>query len=280
MQKSLNMKSFVTAFFAISLVAFSACSREEVALAPNTLKNIEDQILSFDLMDDVLDEVEYTSEIFWGSLKSGFTDCRTVTVEPMDRLTWPKTITIDFGTEGCLVRDSVIKKGKIIISMGGSHFGTTWTKVITFDNYYVNGNKVEGTNTTTFSRENGPPTWTSAIEGAQVTTSQGVIRTREAVHIRVQTRGVETILDRSDDAFQLSGQANGTRRDGKVFSWVIKEPLVISNNCRWIRKGIKVISLEGQSDITVDYGDNTCDNIALLTQNGVSKQITLRGRRR
>ncbi|MFA5814169.1 MAG: hypothetical protein WC865_00915 [Bacteroidales bacterium] len=273
------MKKLVPVLFAMSLMAFSACKQEEVALAPQTLNNIKDQILSSDLLDDVLDEVEYTSDIFFGELKSGFDDCRTVTVEPMDRVTWPKTITIDFGTEGCMVRDSVVKKGKIIINLDAPHFGRAWTKVITFDNYYVNVNKVEGTNTTTFNRADGNPTWTSTIVGGQITTPEGVIRTREAVHIRVQTRGVDTLRDRSDDAFQLTGHAAGTRRDGKIFSWVITEPLVISNNCRWIRKGVKVITLEGQSDITVDYGNTECDNIATVTQDGVTKEIKLRGRR-
>ena len=273
------MRKVVSVLFALSLVAFSACKREEAALAPQTLNNIEDQILSSDLMDDVLEEVEYTSDIFFGELKTGFDDCRTVTLEPMDRATWPKTITIDFGTEGCTLREGVVKKGKIIIVQDAPHFGNAWTKVITFDNYYVNGNKIEGTNTTIFHIRSGHPIWTSTIVGGQVTTADGIIRTREAVHTRMQTRGTETLRDRSDDAFQLTGHAVGTRRDGKAISWVITEPLVISNNCRWIRKGVKVITLEGQSDITVDFGENECDNIATASQDGVSKEITLRGRR-
>ncbi len=274
------MKKIAPFLFALSLVAFSACKQDEGAMAPQTLNNVEDQILSSDLLDDVLDEVEYTSDIFFGELKSGFDDCRTVTVVPMDRVTWPKTITIDFGTEGCLVRDSVVKKGKIIINMDAPQNGRAWTKVITFDNYYVNGNKVEGTNTTVFSRADGHPTWTSTIVGGQITTPEGnILRTREAIHTRVQTRGIDTPRDRTDDAFQLTGNASGTRKDGKTFSWVINEPLVISNNCRWIRNGVKVITLEGQSDITIDYGENVCDNIATVTQNGVTKEIKLRGRR-
>ncbi len=274
------MKKIIPLILAMSLATFSACRQEEVALAPQTINDIEDQILSSDLLDDVLDEVEYTSDIFFGELKTGFDDCRTVTVVPMDRLTWPKTITIDFGTDGCVVRDGVVKKGKIIINMDAPHFGRAWTKVVTFDNYFVNGNKIEGTHTTVFQQADGHPTWTSTINGGQVTTPDGeIIRTREAVHIRVQARGIDTPRDKSDDAFQLTGNAAGIRRDGKSFAWVISEPLVISNNCRWIRKGIRVITLEDLSDITVDYGDNVCDNIATVTQDGVAKEIKLRGRR-
>lgn len=274
------MKKIVPVFFAMSLVAFSACKQEEVALAPQTINSIEDQILSSDLLDDVLDEVEFTSDIWFGELKSGFDDCRVVTVEPMDRLTWPKTITIDFGTDGCLVRDSVVKKGKIIIAQSAPQFGAAWTKVITFDNYYVNGNKIEGTNTTTFTRRGDNPTWTSTMTGGQITTPEGVIRTREAIHKRIQSRGIDTIRDRSDDAFQITGRASGIMKDEKTFSWEISEPLLVSNNCRWIRKGVKVLVLEGMSDITIDYGNTECDNIATVSQDGVTKEIVLRGRRR
>jgi len=34
-----------------------------------------------------------------------------------------------------------------------------------------------------------------------------------------------------------------------------------------------------KSDITVDYGENVCDNFAFVTQDGVTKEIKLRGRR-
>ena len=272
------MKNLLFYLILAGFTVFTSCKRDETPLNTQTLNNLEEQFLSSDLNDDVLDEVEYTLDLYWGELKSGISDCRTVTVVPLDRVTWPKTITIDFGTEGCLVRDSVIKKGKIIINQSAPQFGPAWTKVITFDNYYVNGNKVEGTHTVNFTRE-GNPTWTVTVAGGQVTTPEGVIRTREALHIRVQTRGIETPRDRSDDAFQLTGNASGTRRDGKEFSWIITDPLVISNNCRWIRKGTRVISLEGLSDITVDYGSGDCDNKAIASQDGVTKEITLRGRR-
>jgi len=274
------MKNVIFFIIAVSLAAFSSCQREEVSLNPQTINTLNDQILSADLFDDVLDEVEYTTDLLFGELKSGFDDCRTVTLEPMDRLSWPKTITIDFGVEGCTVREGVIKKGKIIINMDAPYNGRAWTKVVTFDNYSVNDARIEGTHTTTFTRGDGKPTWTSTVTNGSITTADGVIRTRESVHIRTQTRGIDTIRDRADDAFQISGEAAGTRQDGKTFSWVITEPLVISNNCRWVRKGIKIINLEGKSEITLDYGDNDCDNFASVTQDGITKEIKLTGRRR
>jgi hypothetical protein len=273
------MKRIIPLAVAFSLFVLSACKQEEAAFAPRTVGIIEEQFLSSDLFDEVLDEVEYTSEMWFGELKTGFDDCRIVTVEPMDRVTWPKTITIDFGTQGCLVREGLIKKGKIIISQSAPQFGRAWTKVITFDGYHVNDNMVEGTNTTTYTWNQGNPTWTSTIVGGQVTTAEGIIRTREAIHIRVQTRGIETIRDRSDNVFQLSGQASGTRIDGKTISWIITEPLVISNNCRWIRQGSKVISPEGMQEITIDYGSGDCDNLATATQGEETKEIVLKGRR-
>lgn len=259
-------------------MALPSCKSDDTPLNSMTISDMEDQLLSFDLMDDVLEEVEYTLDLYYGELKTGIDDCRTITVVPMDRVTWPKTITIDFGTEGCLVRDSVTKKGKIIINQSGPQFGESWTKVITFEDYYVNDNKIEGTHTIVFTR-GANPTWVTTVTDGQITTPDGVIRTRNAVHTRRQVEGMDTPRIRIDNVFEITGNGSGTRKDGKAFSTVITEPLVVSHDCRWIRKGIKTLTLEGRNDITIDYGSGTCDNKAMASQDGTSREITLRGRR-
>src|SRR5258708_22515402 len=58
------------------------------------------------------------------------------------------TITIDFGT-GCTGPAGKIRKGQIIIVYKGRRFLPGSSIVITFNNYFVNGIKVEGTRTLT-----------------------------------------------------------------------------------------------------------------------------------
>lgn len=266
----------------VAFIMFAACQKDNqvVDTGNDTVSLVENQVMVTELMEDIIEDVEFTSEMIFGELKGDFEDCRTVTVEPRDRTTWPKTITIDFGTEGCTVREGITKKGKIIIVQSARQNAETWEKVISFDNYFINDNQIEGTHTVSFHIRSGHPVWTTTITGGKVTTPDGVIRTREATHKRIQTRGLETQRDRSDDAFQLTGNASGTHKNGKTFTWTITEPLVISNDCRWIRKGIKEISLEGQSLIMLNFGDGTCDDKASLTQDGETREITLKGFRR
>lgn len=264
------------------LFVFTACQKENQSAKESAMaiSNAQDQVLISDLVTDLIDDIELTSESVFGELKTGRTDCRTVTIEPMDRVTWPKTITIDFGTEGCLVREDVVKKGKIIIIQSAPQRAEAWEKVITFENYFVNDNKIEGTHTLTYHIRSGHPVWNNTLTNSTITTPEGVIRTRTATHIRVQTRGTETLRDRLDDVFQITGNARGINREGKTFSWVITDPLVMHMGCNWIRKGTKEINLEGQSTAVLDFGGGECDNLATITRDGEVKEITLRGLRR
>jgi hypothetical protein len=274
------MKSFAAALLLIGSMALFSCQKEQQTVAsgdPVTSQTQDIELIS-QLVADLMDDVELTTDLLTGELKTGSVDCRKVTVDPADRTQWPKTITIDFGTDGCLVREGITKKGKIIIHQTAPQQSREWEKTITYENYSVNGNLIEGTHVLTFRIRSEHPVWTDKLTGGKVTTPEGVIRTREAVHIRVQTRGIETPRDRSDDAFQVTGNASGTGRDGKGYSWVITDPLVTSTNCQFIRKGIKEITLEGESAATLNFGDGECDNKAMLTKDGVSKEIILKGR--
>jgi len=274
------MKSFAAALLMIGGILLFSCQKEQQSASSGDLvaDQTQDIELISQLVTDLIDDVDLTSDLLTGELKSGTVDCRKVTVEPADRTTWPKTITVDFGTEGCLIREGVTKKGKIIIHQTAPQPSRAWEKTITYENYYVNGNLIEGTHVLTFHIRSEHPVWTDKLTGGKVTTPDGVIRTREAVHIRVQTRGIETPRDRSDDAFQITGNASGTGRNGKSFSWIITDPLVMSTNCRFIRKGIKEITVEGESTATLDFGVGECDNKAVVTKDGVSKEIALKGR--
>jgi hypothetical protein len=274
------MKRIFAFAFVTGILSLASCQKDQQSVNPSdtVAAQTQDIELISQLVDDLIDDVELTSDFFFGELKSGSVDCRKVTVEPADRTTWPKTFTVDFGSEGCTVREGVTKKGKIIIEQTAPVQSREWVKTITFENYYVNDNLIEGTHVLTFHIRSEHPVWTDKLTGGKVTTPEGVITTREATHIRVQTRGIDTPRDRSDDAFQLTGNASGTGKNGKGYSWTIKDPLVKSASCRFIIKGIKEITIEGQSPAILDFGNGECDDKAVLTKDGVSKEIVLKRR--
>lgn len=68
--------------------------------------------------------------------------CATVTVTPQNG--FPKTVVIDFGT-GCTSPNGITRSGRIRIVISDSLRKPGSTAVMTFDNYYVNNYKKEGT---------------------------------------------------------------------------------------------------------------------------------------
>ena len=276
------MKNITSLVLACALVFTFGCQKDGqiASQASLAIENMEDVVLVNDLMNEIFEDADLESIFPGGDLKSGSIDCRKVTVEPNDRTSWPKTITIDFGSDGCLVHDSIVKAGKIIITQSTPQRSEAWEKVVRYENYSVNGNKIEGIHTIGFHIRSGHPVWTNTLANGKITGTNGVITTREANHTRVQMRGIDTPRDRMDDVFHITGNTSGINRNGKTFSSVIKEALVMHTGCRWIRKGVKEIILDGQSPAILDFGTGECDNTATLTQDGESKTITLKGWRR
>jgi hypothetical protein len=138
-----------------SIFFFASCQKDETEPDPEietTFKLTENQAVSESINDDA------TVIFFDASVSSGFyrlngqtettgiLSCATVTVNPQN--TFPKTITIDFGN-GCTSADGISRKGKINITLSDYVHNTGATAVMTFDNYYTVGYKVEGTITWT-----------------------------------------------------------------------------------------------------------------------------------
>ena len=73
----------------------------------------------------------------------------------------------------------------------------------------------------------------------------------------------------------MEGSAQGTNFEGENFSMTITTPLIKSAGCFFITQGVQEISPAGKSTRVIDYGDGTCDDIATVTVDGESKEITI-----
>ncbi|MBL0268925.1 MAG: hypothetical protein IPP99_09740 [Chitinophagaceae bacterium] len=86
-----------------------------------------------------------------------------------------------------------------------------------------------------------------------------------------------------DDVFKIEGTAYGrVKRGNLLVRWEssITEPLIRRFTCRWIVKGrIRSVRANLPSNspwiAILDFGAGNCDNQAVLTINGNSRQITL-----
>lgn len=200
--------------------------------------------------------------------------CFTVTVTPRDRGVFPKTVTLDFGT-GCRARDGRLRQGKIITVFTGP-MGTPGSKATTtFDRYKVDSITVAGTHTVTNTSTSNNRSFSVTVVNGRLTWDGGRWISWECTRDMVQTEGNGTPMLPADDVFSITGRGRGENSRGNTWAHQIAQPLVKKFTCRWISKGIISISRNGSLG-QLDFGDGSCDNKAVLTINGVSKEITLR----
>lgn len=187
-----------------------------------------------------------------------------------------KKITIDFGA-GCSSPNGVTRKGKILLAYSGTNFLFPGTSILTsFEGYEVNGLKIEGTRTLTnagIDLINSRITLNVKIENGKITWADNTSATYTSNQVRVLALG--------NAGYQVSitGTSSGKSREGIDYSAVVKESLIVNEECA--RTGVFIPS-SGSMDfafsegtISANFGEGTCDKTALLTYPGGSKEITL-----
>lgn len=204
--------------------------------------------------------------------------CYAVTATQLSSATrFPLQFVIDFGS-GCTGRDSRTRKGKIIIVYTGHLFVSGNSATTTFDGFYLDNIKVEGTHKITNTGTPDKKSYTTQVTNAKLSVSNSNYIQWNSEKTVTQTEGGATPAIGLDDAYNITGQANGAAQvDGKYFQWstAITAPLTKRFTCRWISKG--TLSLKKGSDVVavLDYGSGACDNKATFTVNGVVHEITL-----
>lgn len=184
---------------------------------------------------------------------------------------YPVTIWYEYGGDstgdgifdyGCNSPGEKSRKGTI-----RAVFDTTWNMPgakVTMDlmDYYVNGIKYEGTITVT---RNSATSFTKAVSNGKCSNGSWTIlwNCSRTLSINLGDPNVP-----GDDVSTISGTASGTDRKGRAFSVDITTPLKREMACRWITEGVMTLKLEGKKDRTIDFGNGTCDNDAILTIDG------------
>jgi hypothetical protein len=76
----------------------------------------------------------------------------------------------------------------------------------------------------------------------------------------------------------IEGFVDYETSNGKIFSKTITYPLTKTGACRFITEGTVTFARNGEKFAELDYGDGTCDDVATITKDGETRQITI-GRR-
>jgi len=187
------------------------------------------------------------------------------------------TMYINFGTDaGCTDSYGNVRKGKITLTYSNGPVGNVgFTVVETFDNYTINGIKLEGTRTIvrqesasesiiihSINLENGKAIWPD-------------------LSFATRTSSFTRTVDLSGDGtITLTGSASGESRSKKSYAMTIQTPIVHKGTCAlqgifMAVQGVKTFTVDGTKNITLDYGDGTCDKIVSITINGHTKSVTV-----
>lgn len=196
--------------------------------------------------------------------------CYTITAV---QTTYPKIFTIDYGT-GCTI-NQVTRKGILKVTFTAPILEKDSKMTIERMDYYINGNKVEGTieyvNKTT---DASVPEWTRTVTNGKVTIN-GKVFTNSGSYTMKQTAGVSTI-SLSDNTYEMTaGSHTITNETGNSLTLTVQETLVKQNDCDYISKG-KVKVNGGLLNGVIDYGNGDCDNKFTYTQEkGLSYELKM-----
>ncbi|MFV7234525.1 hypothetical protein [Flavobacterium sp. ZB4R12] len=280
----------------LNILAFTSCSSDPNSATADATVTSND-VAATQKMDNAIDDisliVDNQYEVSEGSTTGKSTENyhsllpNCASVSDLGSTTSVRVLTITFGTEtsACIFRGHSLK-GQIILTRT---IGTTFPKImtVTYHNFYVNDNKLEGTST--WKREilgSGDtlhPKTTFTMTGMTLTASTGVY-TRNGDRVREMTAGFSTRLSPTDDVYSTYGTFTTNHPNGTVFTTLIESatPLVHKTACSLIPvpmpfpvSGIVKLS-KNSHHATIDYGTGDCDNLAMLSiDGGTATQITL-----
>lgn len=269
-------------FFALSLMylAFHSCLKDEVATVFDEIQLSQQETQAEEMVADVDLVVDEALDMNFGFLKSAsiegsfyLSDCPVITI---NKTATPQVMTIDFGT-ACTGKDGKVRSGKIVVT---STSFTTFPSVRdkSFDNYFVDGKKMEGSVTKTISKDQENNIRTAIIkENISITFPDGEGKATRVANLTRQYQR-NTLANREDNQVVSWGTVEFTRvSEVKVTKIVTAEnPLVFKTACHHIVSGIVSFTSSNDKSWTIDFGNGECDNKAKLTIGDKTKEIRIR----
>lgn len=280
-------KLFISAFTAIAL--FASCTSNDTP-ANSTTATSTDQVAIDSKIDASIDDVSNIVEDQF-SIKQNMTSKSTETIKSIlpacAVVTWTATnttftATIDFGNEGCALENGNVIKGKISLSFSNNFTTPEQTITYSFDGFYHNGKKLQGTKTITRSLKSTDllaavhPVFTCTVD-LTVTFEDGTVYTRTGNRVREMIEGYDTKGNWEDNVFLVTGSGTTTFPNGDKCTSTIKTPLRFVMACkRPFPVSGTVFKVKNNIEILVDFGNGECDNLVTVTTAGVTTTIELK----
>ena len=202
-------------------------------------------------------------------------DCASVVVDEENNT---KTITF---SEDCEGKRGQTRSGTMVVTYSETQGEAGSYRQVTYDDFYLNGVKIEGTRRTEIISidENGSKTMRTTLTDGKMIYEDGTFKTKSAemtryIHLENDEKQYSTV----------SGSKSGVSTEGVNFSMQITTPIKFVYDCfgEGQRKrgkvpveGIKV-TIDGAQTITTDFGDGTCDTLVEITKDGEVETVDLK----
>lgn len=277
MKKLINL----LATFTFLIVLLHSCKKDEKV--DNQTTSTQDNSIAQNLFQDIKKVVEEAANDEGASntnKKAGYTfgNCATVSITPAwtDTATWPKVMTIDFGSTNCTDNYGTNRRGKLIVTLSDKYKNQGSILSVQPQNYYVNDYLVEGNKTLTNNGRNSANNlnWTVEVTNGKITYPDGRIsswqstRNNEWITGEATTLFTDGISGICDDEYLITGSANGINTAGLPYIVNITSPLKAKICCRWLVSGTIDVIPNGLLTRSIDFGAGNCDALVTLTIDG------------
>jgi hypothetical protein len=157
----------------------------------------------------------------------------------------------------------------VIVTLTDSISAVNSQRIISFDSFYINDNLVTGERilTNIGLNEDGFLVFDIANDFAIGDWSRVTDGTKTFIE-GFETPGYE------DNVFLIDGSSETTRASGLVINRTITESLRVDRSCGYITEG--TVSITWNEEMaSIDFGDGSCDNIAIITRNDQEFEIEM-----
>ncbi len=185
---------------------------------------------------------------------------------------YPKTITLNYG-DSTVLRTGKVLSGIITIEISGPKFSHDYNRQVTYADFGVDSLLINGSSLVTFDK--GEDVFRTISSDFTFLLANGISIDRSSERYWEWIEGMDTQEDQNDDVIQITGSTNAKTSEGDVYRKEIVEPLIRLRDCRYIVQGIVEITFNGKLFSSLDYGDGTCNNIAILTKDGQTYEVDL-----
>lgn len=272
---------------AIAMLTFFSCMKDTNLIDQTSIDLADDNAVTDVAFDDVFNTVDNATMIMENLIGAkGDLTSETVLADSCPAITisagvFPKTITINYGA-GCSGFNGSTRSGKIIIVVTNKRSVIGATRTVTFDNYYFNGIKVEGTKvlTTLTPNSNQDPLISVKLTGGKITLTDGKTIERSFEHQREWTAGWNTPKNIWDDEWLITGTATGKNINGLAYTNTILTALHWTRACEFMVSGTIKFERTAVEPVVLDYGTGTCDAKATLQRGDNTKEILLKHKHR